>query len=117
MSLLVEAGCTCHLGHPPCSFCTDTTLCSVCHNRCEIDDLAVRGDNDEAAVCLECAQPDKDNPDYLQGDCANCGRTRIQTDGTCEKCSWDQLGKCFTTYEEVPVANEILKSYDGELPF
>lgn len=31
-------------------------------------------------------------PDYRRGDaigCKNCGRARVQWDGVCEKCLWD----------------------------
>ena len=99
MSELVDRGCTCHLGHPPCGYCTDTAVCSRCQDRFEIDDFAILGDDDTTAICLGCADPDPDDPDYLQGDCDNCGRTRILPDGSCEKCNWNLISKEFDVKE------------------
>lgn len=28
-----DRSCTCHTGHPPCSFCVDTFICDVCDER------------------------------------------------------------------------------------
>lgn len=30
---LLDGSCTCHTGHPPCSFCVDTFVCDMCNER------------------------------------------------------------------------------------
>lgn len=45
-------GCTCHCGHPPCSYCVDTFECEKCGERCNAEDQAA--DYDEGLICLDC---------------------------------------------------------------
>ncbi len=39
-------------------------------------------------------------PDYRTDDCTQCGRMRVQNNGVCEKCGWDNDLRCWGTTNE-----------------
>jgi hypothetical protein len=44
-------GCTCHLGHPPCSYCVDYCYCDNCNEENHSDDIQ---DLDGLYLCTDC---------------------------------------------------------------
>lgn len=50
---LLDGGCSCHTGNPPCSYCVDTTECSVCNTRVYADDCTER---EGEMICNDCYQ-------------------------------------------------------------
>jgi hypothetical protein len=57
-----------------------------------MDEFAVISEDNESNICLGCADPDPDDPDYIRGECPECGATRIRPDGGCDACSWGKVG-------------------------
>lgn len=62
---LVDRGCSCHLGHPPCSFCVETYECEKCGTRVEYDDEDM--DASLESICTECYYKD-DTKQRTEGD-------------------------------------------------
>lgn len=52
MTDILDTGCTCHLGNPPCAFCTNTFECEQCGTRVATDDQETEGWH--VLICDEC---------------------------------------------------------------
>jgi len=50
---ILDRGCYCHLGMPPCTYCTDTYECETCGRRCITDEQEVDSAVQQM-VCDDC---------------------------------------------------------------
>lgn len=59
---ILDHGCSCHLGHAPCVYCTNTYECEECGDRVITEDQCELGQ--ELVTCDDCiAQLDEDRDD------------------------------------------------------
>lgn len=67
-------GCTCHLGHPPCSFCVEYVECNICGDAFHNPD----GDEFSCEYCRENKTEHRGTPWSLgegkeEDQCSSCG--------------------------------------------
>lgn len=65
---ILDRCCSCHLGHAPCAYCTDTYECAKCHGRFIAEDEFEQAYEEElCSDCFEEREAEKES-EPLSGD-------------------------------------------------
>jgi len=66
MDSVLDSSCSCHLGHAPCVFCTETYECAQCEDRCEYEEELQSAFMEE--LCTSCYWEQKETQTEAVGE-------------------------------------------------